>query len=189
MESLTCIKSCGKNELTFFETNRLVPCLGCRDYFSLFSPVKCPYTTRWHKIFGDIPRNLWAKMTFQLLQLWLKKKKIFYNTNNTNNRNCLFLNCNSTYKLFLALKRCSLGTQEWPPLLLPATAFYRSWDHPSPENKPRKIHCSACWVLLHCYYRRLSKVATKSGRYEFPSGKAANILSGSNEGDTLWTEG
>lgn len=38
MESLTCIKSCGRNKHS--ETNRLVPCLGHRNHSSLFWPAK-----------------------------------------------------------------------------------------------------------------------------------------------------
>lgn len=123
MESLTCIKSCRKNKVTFFETNRLVPCLGHRDYSSLFWPVKCPYKAWWHKIFGDIARKLWLQWCFNYFNSRWKKAQTLKKPDNMSYKNCPFLSSNTTHNLFLALKRWAIGTEEWPTLLLPATAI------------------------------------------------------------------
>lgn len=103
MESLTCIKSCGKNKLRFFETNRLVPCLGHRDYSSLFSPEKCPYTKSL-RTFPGISGYKWCfnhcksgwKKTQNQPNKKAAKKTPLKSLDNTNNKSCPFLNSNTT---------------------------------------------------------------------------------------------
>lgn len=133
MESLTCIKSCGKNKLRFLETNRSVPCLGHRVYSSLFSAEKCPYT----KSLGTFPGISGYKWCFHHCKSGPNKPQKNQNQpskkaskkpplkalDNTNNKICPFLNSNTAHKYFLAPKRWSPETQEWPTLLPLSATF------------------------------------------------------------------